>query len=181
MLKALTHQERVALFGHLPYAPAGLKANPERVIVPWEWSRVHMREVMVPQLAALGIGYHSVTFHYKAIKQFAALWQAWEEEGLLGAIKTWNGSWATRFKRQNGTVEQRLIACKLLGERNLSNHSWGTAFDINAAIYPLGTPMREVSAAYAELVPIAAMYGFAWGGYFSRPDPMHWECIKVLP
>lgn len=180
MVTPLSHAERVALFGDVPFKAAPKDANPEFVTVPSNWSISHMREVMVPQLARLGVR-HSVTFHYKVGKQAAALWAAWEAAGLLDVVESWNGSWATRFKRQNGTVEERKAKAKTLTAADLSNHAWGTAFDINAAVYPLGTSRESVRSAYMELVPIAEQFGFAWGGNFhGRPDPMHWECYKVM-
>lgn len=180
MVTPLTHDERVALFGKIPFKAQPTDANPERVIVPISWSLSNMGEVMIPQLATLGVR-HSVTFHYKVKKQAAALWAEWERLGLLSNVNAWNGSWVSRFKRQNGSVEDRKARSRLLGEADLSNHAWGTAFDINAATYPLGTPRAKVSVGYLELVPVAEAFGFAWGGNFhSRPDPMHFEAYKVL-
>lgn len=141
-----------------------------------EWSLAHMREVMIPQLAEYGIR-HSVTFHYKAAAKAVALWAEWDRRGLLNEIDSWDGSWVTRFKRQNGTIAERLAKVPQLNEFNLSNHAWGTAFDINAALYPLGT--KHVTLGYLELVPVAEALGWAWGGNFKvRPDPMHWELVK---
>jgi hypothetical protein len=180
LLASLSHDERVALYGHIPFKAAPTQVNPEKVRVPLEWSLAHMREVMIPQLADYGIR-HSVTFHYKVAKQAAALWAAWEEAGLLDEIESWDGSWVTRFKRQTGTIAERLAKVPQLNEFNLSNHAWGTAFDINAAVYPLGTPRNKVSSGFMELVPIAERFGFAWGGDFRiRPDPMHFEVSRVI-
>jgi hypothetical protein len=57
------------------------------------------------------------------------------------------------------------------GERSKSNHAFGLAVDINALANVLGTagdiPTEVVAEWKAE--------GGAWGGDFSRPDPMHFE------
>jgi hypothetical protein len=57
------------------------------------------------------------------------------------------------------------------GESSKSNHAWGLALDINALTNVMGTsgdmPMEVVREWEAE--------GGAWGGDFSRPDPMHFE------
>ncbi len=58
----------------------------------------------------------------------------------------------------------------------LSNHSSGTAIDLNAAQHPLG----KVGTFPAEKVPmiraLAKKYGLRWGGdYKSRADEMHFE------
>lgn len=56
-----------------------------------------------------------------------------------------------------------------------SNHSWGTAVDINATRNALGTrgDMPQAVADKAELI------GFRWGGHYSRSDPMHFEIIRT--
>ena len=64
----------------------------------------------------------------------------------------------------------------------LSNHAWGTAFDINAALNPRGTVpvFRGQPGSVRELVPRANDLGFYWGGHFSRRDGMHFEVARVL-
>jgi hypothetical protein len=176
-LKPLTHAERILKFGHITFKAAGTTANPERVVIPKEWSLGTMREVMIPALAKVGVR-HSLTFHYKTARRAAQLFMEWDRLGFMDHVKTWNGSWVSRFKRQEGTAEERIAKCKGLTEISLSNHSWGTAFDINAALYPLGKKVPSTSAMY-QLADVAARYGFAWGGNFtSRPDGMHFEDVE---
>lgn len=80
--------------------------------------------------------------------------------GLGEQIKTWDGAFNIRNKR---------------GGRTLSLHSWGLAFDINAAWNPLGkTPTMS-----RGLVECFTDAGFIWGGTFSRPDGMHFEIAKL--
>jgi hypothetical protein len=60
----------------------------------------------------------------------------------------------------------------------LSNHSSGTAIDLNATQHPLG----KVGTFPAEKVPmiraLAKKYGLLWGGdYRNRKDEMHFEVI----
>jgi hypothetical protein len=64
----------------------------------------------------------------------------------------------------------------------LSNHAWGTGFDINAKWNPLGAvpALRGDTGSVRELVPIAHDHGFFWGGHFSRSDGMHFEVARVL-
>jgi len=62
----------------------------------------------------------------------------------------------------------------------LSNHSSGTAIDLNAAKHPLGksgtfTPMQT-----ALIQALAKKYGLTWGGQWKRPDEMHFE-ISLTP
>lgn len=56
-----------------------------------------------------------------------------------------------------------------------SNHSWGTAADINATRNAMGTRGDMPQA----IVDKAILIGFRWGGYFSRSDPMHFEIIRT--
>jgi hypothetical protein len=63
----------------------------------------------------------------------------------------------------------------------LSNHSSGTAIDLNATKHPLG----KVGTFPAEKVPmiraLARKYGLFWGGdYQNRKDEMHFE-INLSP
>ena len=64
---------------------------------------------------------------------------------------------------------------------NLSNHSSGTAIDLNASKHPLG----KVGTFPIEKVPmiraLAKKYGLIWGGdYRNRKDEMHFE-IALTP
>jgi len=57
----------------------------------------------------------------------------------------------------------------------LSNHSSGTAIDLNASKHPLG----KVGTFEASKVPmiraLAKKYGLTWGGDWTRKDEMHFE------
>jgi hypothetical protein len=62
----------------------------------------------------------------------------------------------------------------------LSNHSSGTAIDLNATKHPLGhantfTPMQTVL-----IQALCKKYSLTWGGNFKRPDEMHFE-ISLNP
>jgi len=58
---------------------------------------------------------------------------------------------------------------------NLSNHSSGTAIDLNASKHPLGKggtfPVEKIPMIQA----LTKKYGLIWGGNFKRRDEMHWE------
>ena len=97
------------------------------------------------------------------------MWLQWEKEGLLDRILTFDGSFVPRFIRGSTST--------------LSNHAFGTAFDINAQFNPLGQEPAEMGAkgCVRELVPIANRFGFAWGGHFKkRPDGMHFEVARII-
>jgi hypothetical protein len=80
------------------------------------------------------------------------------------------------------------------GSSSWSNHSWGTACDLNGAILPVGRSIHSYSAAlrnkYLAIASAAsAIRGydgnvfvgvFYWGENFSNNDPMHWQvCCKA--
>jgi hypothetical protein len=65
----------------------------------------------------------------------------------------------------------------------LSNHAYGSAFDINYAWNRLGQVPALVGekGAVRELVTLAHKHGFYWGGHFNeRLDGMHFEVAKIV-
>ena len=63
----------------------------------------------------------------------------------------------------------------------LSNHSSGTAVDLNAIDHPLGKAGTFPSEKVPMIRALAKKYGMIWGGDFrSRPDEMHFE-IAITP
>lgn len=58
----------------------------------------------------------------------------------------------------------------------LSMHAWGLAVDFNSRDNCLGcSPKMDM-----EIVRTFEKWGFAWGGWWSRPDGMHFELAKVV-
>lgn len=94
----------------------------------------------------------------------AAYWDRYIEDIEAGTLDDWG--YAYRQVR---------------GGEALSNHSSGTALDINAARYPLGTrrmslvKKAKVRALVARVNTAAGMRLLVWGGEWSRPDEMHLE------
>ncbi len=158
--------ERNALFGSFQYQNKG--DGTIRILGGWESQNIV--RVHIPQLIGVegapktGI----VAFHKKGASQLQAFFQAVEDSGLQHLILSWAGSFYPRFIRGSKTA--------------LSNHSWGTAFDINAAWNGLNKtpPSAGQKGSLVELVPIANEFGFFWGGHYnSRLDGMHFE-LAVL-
>jgi hypothetical protein len=62
----------------------------------------------------------------------------------------------------------------------LSNHSSGTAIDLNATKHPLGKagtfPLEKV----AMIQALAKKYSLTWGGDYRRKDEMHFE-VAIPP
>ena len=64
------------------------------------------------------------------------------------------------------------------GTGTLSNHSSGTAVDINASKHPLGAEGTVSAAMQALIIAKAASLGLRWGGeYRNRKDEMHFEVV----
>ncbi len=80
-------------------------------------------------------------------------------EGRLGEIVTFDGCWNIRPVR--GTEDKP----------KWSIHSWALAFDLNAALMPLGSTSKWSP----EFVSAMELAGLTWGGTFSRSDPMHYQ------
>jgi len=84
---------------------------------------------------------------------------------LLSLIKTMDGTFVTRHVNWNSA-------------NGLSNHSWGTAIDINASnhfryVNPAGEPSDPNVILWEKAFKPA---GFSWGNSYS--DSMHYELLK---
>ena len=78
-------------------------------------------------------------------------------------------SWGYAFRPIRGQTE------------TLSNHSSGTAVDLNANAHPLGKRETFTIEQETTVRQIAAKYGCRWGGdYKNRADEMHFE-ISLTP
>ena len=170
-IKNLSFIERQKLFGYFNYVPAPTSGNPEGIRITDGWDKNNIVTVTIPQLRNVpgSLKSGSVQINGKIANQTVALFYAWENAGLTGNILSWGGSWVPRFIRGSRT--------------SLSNHAWGTAFDINAQWNGLGVkPMAAGSkGSVRELVDIAVQHGFYWGGWFpGRSDGMHFEVYKIV-
>jgi hypothetical protein len=108
-------------------------------------------------------------FPNKAAEQLKAMWAAWEAAGLLELVLTYEGGYNPRLTRGSRTT--------------LSNHAYGTVFDINYQWNRLGQIPAATGkhGAVREFVPIANKHGFFWGGHFNkRPDGMHFKVAKLV-
>jgi hypothetical protein len=162
---------RQALFGPLVAVADPTAGNPERVRITNGWDRDNIVMVELPQLQGIkgAPSRGRVAFHRKAAGQLQALWRAWGDAGLLDRVLSWGGAFVPRFIRGKPGV--------------LSNHAFGTAFDINAAFNPLGAEpaFPGMKGCVFDLVPLANRHGFYWGGHFKPPrqDGMHFEVARL--
>lgn len=82
-------------------------------------------------------------------------------KGILNEIKTWDGCF--NIRPQKGTLARQSL------------HSWGLAIDINAAWNQFG----KRPTLSEELVRCFTGNGFHWGGYWKRPDGMHFQLAQL--
>jgi hypothetical protein len=144
-----------------------------------DWRQTNIVSIAIPQLRfAKGFG-GTITCHKTAAPHIKALFEKWEELDLLHLIRDYDGTFSPRYKRGqsppgnggHGVKQSRNVEA-------LSNHAFGSAFDINAEDNPFGErpalcPMR---GCVRELVAAANQMGFFWGGHFnSSKDGMHFE------
>lgn len=149
-----------------------------------DWIASHIVTISVPQLEGLAGPTGKLRVHALAAPKLAALFRAWEEAGLMHLVLTWEGCFAARYLRpKEGEASVRAHGARCSREvSTLSNHAFGSAFDINASWNRLGHPPAPMGAkgCVRELVPIAIKHGFFWGGHFStRPDGMHFELARL--
>ncbi|HET8541010.1 MAG TPA: M15 family metallopeptidase [Anaeromyxobacter sp.] len=163
----VSNEERARVFGAFRYEPVGPDSDDIRIL--GDWRAKNLQAVVIPSLAGVKGAPASgrIWVHRLVADQLRALFAAWADAGLASRILTWEGSFAPRFVRGSRST--------------LSNHSWGTAFDVNYAWNKLATvpALRGAKGSVRELVPLANAHGFYWGGHFSRADGMHFEVAQL--
>lgn len=170
----LTHGQREALFGRFEFHAEPMPGDPERIRILGDWADKNIMAVPLPKIGPGLV--KNARVHRLIAKQFAAFWAAVEAQGLLSLALTFDGAYVARFKRGRGGPGA--------DSSHLSNHSWGTAFDINAPWNHLGTRGARLGepGSTRRLVPLAIKYGFLNGAQFHEPwqDAMHFEAFKVV-
>lgn len=163
---------RQNLFGPLEFRPDPTSSNKERIKITNDFESKNIITIPIPQLIGVKDAREGgvMRFHKLAENQLKALWKAWADAGLIDLILTFDGDYVPRFVRGKAA------------EQVLSNHAFGTAFDINAKWNAYGAePATEsTQGCVYPLVKIAAQHGFFWGGHFSKKDGMHFEIAKLL-
>lgn len=162
---------RQKIFGKFAFKHKPLPNNKENIVITDNWEKDNIVRVIIPQLVGVKGATHDggVRFHKLASKQLQDLWKAWAAQGLLDRVLTWEGAFVARYIRGHIGL--------------LSNHAFGSAFDINYEWNKLGREPARVGkrGSVRELVQIANQHGFYWGGHFKkRPDGMHFEVAKIL-
>lgn len=150
-----------------------------QILGGWEGRNIEM--VDVPQLRGMtlySLGHTEksggrMRFNKRGADQLRALWRAWDDAALVGRILTFSGGFTPRYRRGSAKRDHS----------DLSNHAYGTAFDINEQWNKLGRTPAAMGAqgCLRELVQIANQHGFYWGGhYHGSKDGMHFELARLL-
>lgn len=172
-LQPLSPLQRSDVFGSFAWKAEPLVGTPDRIRIQDSFEHDHIVKVDIPQLKDLELA-RPVRFHKRGAMQLLAFFADVEAEGLLGIVRTWNGSYVPRFKRGRAVGG---------GLADISSHAWGIAFDVNAQWNRVAMPPARAGqpGSVAELAPIAHRHGFVWGGSFvGRPEGSHFELAKVV-
>lgn len=161
-IHSLSLEEMSKMFGYIQWK----KGSGDKIIVTNNFIKENIMDIELPQLAKIKNPPRTfrIKCHKLAVVPILRLWEEWERAGLLNRIERWHGCHNARVQRNSKTT--------------LSNHAWGTAFDINRETNPLDKTPPAVGerGSVRELVLIANKLGFYWGGHFSkRKDGMHFE------
>lgn len=170
LVPVIGNARRQALFGPLKFEAAPKPGNPEAIRITNGWLADATEEVHIPELAGI-VGAPAscrLRLHHRAAGPIRAVWRAWGEKGLLQQVLSFDGALVPRFVRGKAA------------EQILSNHAFGTAFDINAAQNPLGAQpaTRSEAGCVYDVVADAHANGLYWGGHFGRRDGMHFELAE---
>ncbi len=164
---------RQAVFGKFDFELDSVPGNRENIKILGTWVKDNIISVDIPELKPVRPS-GQMEFHKNAAPQLQGLWKAWQGQDLIKLVLKFDGSFVPRLIRGAPLVKDF---------SKLSNHAFGSAFDINAKWNPLGSTPALIGkeGSVRLLVPIANDYGFYWGGHFnSRKDGMHFEVAKIL-
>ncbi|MGG5507098.1 MULTISPECIES: M15 family metallopeptidase [unclassified Myroides] len=162
-------ENRFDLFGMLIFKRQPLPNAPENIVILNDFEKQNIVRVEIPQFKKQwGTQYTSLRFHRKGVDQLRAFFAAVEEKKLLPLLRSYGGSYTPRLIRGSKTT--------------LSNHAFGTAFDLNMQWNSIGNKPALLGSigSLREIVPLAHQFGFYWGGHFSRQDGMHFELAQLL-
>ncbi len=177
--------EKKIEFGEFSFEPDPSTEGGDGIRILGDWKRNNIRSVSIPQLEGIIRGQYpdgkriakdrgEIEFHVKGEQKLKDLWKAWEDAGLLNLVVTFSAGFIPRYVRSKDKTKPR----------SLSNHAWGTAFDINVQWNRRGDvpALKGTLGSTRELVEIANAHGFFWGGHFpgASIDGMHFELGKII-
>lgn len=147
-----------------------------------DWVAAHIVNIDAPQLRFARGFTGKVRCHAKAAPLLTDLFRKWEEDDLLHLVISYEGCFVPRYKRGKAPAGTGGHGKKRSSDvDDLSNHSFGSAFDINFVDNQLGHVPAFCGrrGSTRELVASANELGIFWGGHFGRQDGMHFEISKL--
>lgn len=168
--RQLTYEERCARF------PLDFNVDDEgNVLVRPSWKAQNLRQLIIP-------GGKVAWVHKHALPVFDAWLGLMSERGVDKDILTYDGAFVARLKR--GVEQPKDRASKAAWGKLLSNHSRGTAIDLNAKWNGMGKPgaapgtegsMHRIieCAREVRVGDLGIVCGADWKG--KSIDPMHFE------
>lgn len=125
-----------------------------QVIPEAGWVNAHIRTETLPVIG-------QVRCHKVMLAQLRMVMLEIQRLGLSKAIYDYGGCYVPRY---------------IAGKSTLSNHSFGTAIDLNVQDNLRGVPGKMDR----RVVAIFKRFGFAWGGDWRWTDPMHFELARLV-
>lgn len=145
-----------------------------------DWQKENIIDLQVRQLQFVTGSNGSIRCHKLVAPHILLLFARWEQLDLLHLIRLYDGAFNPRYKRGKSPSPSGHASKRSDQVDEISNHAFGSAFDINEPDNPYGhvpalCPRR---GCVRELVGPANALGFFWGGHFSSVsdrDGMHFE------
>jgi hypothetical protein len=128
--------------------------NGRQVIPEAGWVNANIRTETLPVVG-------QVRCHKAMLAQLRMVMLEVQRLGLSKAIYDYGGCYVPRY---------------IAGKSTLSNHSFGTAIDLNVQDNLRGVPGKMDR----RVVSIFKRFGFAWGGDWRWTDPMHFELARIV-
>ena len=128
--------------------------NGRTVIPEASWVSENIRTETLPVVG-------TVRCHKAMLSQLRMVMLEVQRQGLAKHIYDYGGCYVPRY---------------IAGKSTLSNHSFGTAIDLNVQDNLRGVPGKM----NRQVVAIFKRFGFGWGGDWKWTDPMHFELSKIV-
>jgi len=188
-LNSPSDDSRATDFGCFRFLQLAMRPDAEAIVIKGscdgsvaDWTAANIVQIPVPQLR-FAVGFRgTVRCHAKAAPVMQALFAQWEKDNLLHLIRSYEGCFVPRYKRKQASPMGVGHGLKQSSEVTaLSNHSFGSAFDINFPDNQLGVVPAFCGerGSVRELVASANAVGVYWGGHFGNRDGMHFEISKL--
>jgi len=161
-------KEHNKVFGKIEYVASPTPKNPEHITITNDWAK-NVIWVNLPQLQMVLPKVKGMKWHKNGANQLKALFWLWAYYGIVSDIIDYQGSWVCRYVRGS--------------KKNLSSHSWASAFDINVQYNKRGAVPAALNkkGCVRRLAAVCAHLGFFWGGWYKgKLDGMHFELFKLM-